>query len=56
MWGGRSRKISELEASLDYRVRSRTARATERKKTKQKKNYSFLVIFGSWVRCGSVCC
>jgi hypothetical protein len=29
--GGRGRQISELEASLVYRVSSRTARATQRK-------------------------
>jgi hypothetical protein len=40
--GGRSRQISELEASLIYRVSSRTARATQRnpvsKKTTTTKN------------------
>ena len=42
--GGRGRRISELEASLVYRVSSRTARATQRnhvlkdqKKEKKKK-------------------
>jgi hypothetical protein len=39
--GGRGRRISEFEASLVYRVSSRTARATQRnpvsKKTKQNK-------------------
>jgi Zn-dependent peptidase ImmA (M78 family) len=41
--GGRGRWISEFEASLVYRVSSRTARATQRnpvskkQKTKQKK-------------------
>jgi hypothetical protein len=39
--GGRGRQISEFEASLVYRVSSRTARATQRnpvsKKTKKKK-------------------
>ena len=41
--GGRGRQISEFEASLDYRVSSRTARATHRnpvsgiKKKKKKK-------------------
>jgi hypothetical protein len=38
--GGRGRQISEFEASLVYRVSSRTARATQRnpvsKKPKQK--------------------
>jgi hypothetical protein len=39
--GGRGRRISEFEASLVYRVNSRTARATQRnpvsKKRKEKK-------------------
>jgi hypothetical protein len=42
--GGRGRQISEFEASLIYRVSSRTARTSQRKpisknknKTKQKK-------------------
>jgi hypothetical protein len=39
--GGRGRQISEFEASLVYRVSSRTARATERnpvsKNQKEKK-------------------
>jgi hypothetical protein len=40
--GGRYRRISEFEASLVYRVSSRTARATQRNpvlknKTKQNK-------------------
>jgi hypothetical protein len=41
--GGRSRQISKFEASLVYRVSSRTARATQRnpvsknKKTKKQK-------------------
>jgi hypothetical protein len=38
--GGRGRRVSEFEASLVYRVSSRTARATQRnpvsKKTKTK--------------------
>jgi hypothetical protein len=38
--GGRGRQISEFEASLVYKVSSRTAKATQRnpvsKKTKQK--------------------
>jgi hypothetical protein len=47
--GGRGRRISEFEASLVYRVSSRTARATQRnpvsKKTKsqnQKPNKKIL--------------
>jgi hypothetical protein len=43
---GRDRRISEFEASLIYRVSSRTARATERnpvsKKPKKKKKNFFL--------------
>jgi hypothetical protein len=38
--GGRGRQISEFEASLVYKVSSRTARATQRNpvsKTKKKK-------------------
>jgi hypothetical protein len=40
--GGRGRRVSEFEASLVYRVSSRTARATQRNpvlknKTKQNK-------------------
>jgi hypothetical protein len=39
--GGRGRRISEFEASLAYKVSSRTARATQRnpvfKKKKKKK-------------------
>jgi hypothetical protein len=39
--GGRGRRISEFEASLVYKVSSRTARATQRnpvsKKTKKQK-------------------
>jgi hypothetical protein len=44
--GGRGRLISEFEASLVYKVSSRTARATQRnpvlKKTKKKKKVSFI--------------
>jgi hypothetical protein len=36
--GGRGRQISELEASLVYRVSSRTARATQRNPASEKKN------------------
>lgn len=44
--GGRSRRISELEANLVYRVSSRVARATQRSpvlqnKTKQKQREFF---------------
>ena len=36
--GGRGRRISELEASLVYRVSSRTARATQRNPVLKKAN------------------
>jgi hypothetical protein len=43
--GGRGRRISEFEASLVYRVSSRTARAIQRnpvlKKTKQNRKKKF---------------
>jgi hypothetical protein len=47
--GGRGRQISEFEASLVYRVSSRTARATQRNpvsknKTKQINKYIKLKI------------
>jgi hypothetical protein len=51
--GGRRRRISEFEASLVYRVSSRTARATQRnpvlknekkKKKKERKNERKCVI------------
>jgi hypothetical protein len=35
--GGRGRQISELEASLSFRVSSRTARATQRNPVSKKK-------------------
>jgi hypothetical protein len=35
--GGRGRRISEFEASLVYRVSSRTARATQRNPVSEKK-------------------
>jgi hypothetical protein len=35
--GGRGRQISEFEASLVYRVSSRTARATQRNPVRKKK-------------------
>jgi hypothetical protein len=47
--GGRGRRISEFEASLVYRVSSRTARTTQRnpvlkkpKKKKKKKELGFV--------------
>jgi hypothetical protein len=46
--GGRGRQISEFEASLVYRVSSRTARATQRnpvsKNQKKKKKYAKLLL------------
>jgi hypothetical protein len=36
--GGRGRRISEFEASLVYRVSSRTARATQRNSVSKKQN------------------
>jgi hypothetical protein len=36
--GGRGRRISEFEASLVYRVSSRTARATQRNPVLKKQN------------------
>jgi hypothetical protein len=36
--GGRGRQISEFEASLVYRVSSRTARAIQRNPNKKQKN------------------
>jgi hypothetical protein len=36
--GGRGRQICELEASLTYRVSSRTARATQRNPVLKKQN------------------
>jgi hypothetical protein len=35
--GGRGRRISEFEASLVYKVSSRTARATQRNPVSKKK-------------------
>jgi hypothetical protein len=47
--GGRGRQISEFEASMVYRVSSRTARAIQRnpvsKKQKKKKKKPFRVAF-----------
>jgi hypothetical protein len=49
--GGRGRRISEFEASLVYRVSSRTARATQRnpvlKKEKRKKKRKYFSLFRS---------
>jgi hypothetical protein len=51
--GGRGRQISEFEASLVYRVSSRTARATQRnpvsknkkQKTKKKKKKKIRLVY-----------
>ena len=39
--GGRGRRISEFEASLVYRARSRTVKATQRNLVLKKKIHSF---------------
>jgi hypothetical protein len=38
-WGGRGRWISEFEASLVYKVSSRTARAIQRNPVSKKKKH-----------------
>jgi hypothetical protein len=51
--GGRGRQISEFEASLVYRVSSKTARATtekpclEKPKEKKKKKKNLLIVFSN---------
>jgi hypothetical protein len=40
--GGRGRQISEFEASLVYKVSSRTARATQRNTVSEKKKKNIL--------------
>jgi hypothetical protein len=40
--GGKGRRISEFEASLVYKVSSRTARATKRNPVSKKKNGAML--------------
>ena len=52
--GGRSRRISEFEASLVYKVSSRTARAIQRNpvsksQKKKKKKKRFMILPGYWV-------
>jgi hypothetical protein len=42
--GGRGRWISEFEASLIYKVSSRTARATQRNPISKKKKFSRHII------------
>jgi hypothetical protein len=52
--GGRGRRISEFEASLVYRVSSRTARAIQRnpasKKKKKKKRKRVLSVESQWAK------
>jgi hypothetical protein len=54
--GGRGRQISEFEASLVYRVSSRTARATQKnhvsktKKEKEKRKLKLLLLVGCGAR------
>jgi hypothetical protein len=45
--GGRSRQISEFEASLVYKVSSRTARAIQRNPVSEKKKKKTLDTFTS---------
>jgi hypothetical protein len=44
--GGRGRQISEFEASLVYKVCSRTARATQRNHVSKNKNKTKKVAMG----------
>jgi hypothetical protein len=44
--GGRGRQISEFEASLVYRVSSRTARAIQRNPVSKKKEGELYFYFG----------
>jgi hypothetical protein len=46
--GGRGRRISEFEASLVYRVSSRTARATQRNPVSEKKKKKTYYRVLSW--------
>jgi hypothetical protein len=52
--GGRDRQISEFEASLVYRVSSRTARATQRNpvsgKKKKKEITKFITDSTGWLQ------
>jgi hypothetical protein len=45
--GGRGRQISEFEASLVYKVSSRTARVIQRNPDLEKKKKSIMVISAS---------
>jgi hypothetical protein len=42
--GGRGRQISEFEASLVYRVSSRTARATQRNPVFKNRNRTYVKV------------
>jgi hypothetical protein len=55
--GGRDRQISEFEASLVYRVSSRTARATQRNPASknQKKNSLKIFIIFLFIVCVHTC-
>jgi hypothetical protein len=46
--GGRGRWISEFEASLVYRVSSRTARATQRNPVSKNPIYIFMSLYIYW--------
>jgi hypothetical protein len=46
-WKARGRQISEFEASLVYRVSSRTAKVTEKKKD-PKQHKGILKLIGYW--------
>jgi hypothetical protein len=54
--GGRDKRISEFEASLVYRVSSRTAKATQRnpvsKTKKKKKKVTNIYTWYTWVTLG----
>jgi hypothetical protein len=46
--GGRGRQISEFEASLVYKVSSRTARIIQRNLVSEKQNKTKLTSMGFW--------
>jgi hypothetical protein len=48
--GGRDRQISEFEASLVYKVSSRTARATQRNPVSKKLAFKIIVLNCSSIR------
>jgi hypothetical protein len=53
--GGRGRQISEFEASLVYKVSSRTARAIQRnpvsKQTNKQKKVDIIIIYLFFLKC-----